>query len=111
MARAGARLGQPILGGRTMSYALKRIEGICWDRRRCMVVMQSLRLMVLSGVLRRAEVDPPQYLDDCADSEMNAITAASLSSLPFSSGDALSWFTRLLHRQTDLAINHARHTT
>jgi hypothetical protein len=94
-----------------MSYAVKRIEGICWDRRRCMVVMQSLRLMVLSGVLRRAEVDPPQYLDDCAGSETDADTAASLSSLPLGSVNAQSWFTRLFHRRTNFVINHARHTT
>jgi hypothetical protein len=94
-----------------MSYAMKRIEGLCWDRRRCMVVMQSLRLMVLSGVLRRAEVDPPQYLDDCADSKTDADTVALLSSLPLSSLDELSWFTRLFHRRTDVIINHARHTT
>jgi hypothetical protein len=93
-----------------MNYAMKRIEGICWDHRRCMVVMQSLRLMVLSGVLRRAEVDPPQYLDDCADSETDADTAASLSSLPLGSVDVQSWLTRLFHRRADLIINHARHT-
>jgi hypothetical protein len=94
-----------------MSYAMKRIEGLCWDRRRCMVVMQSLRLMVLSRVLRRAEVDPPQYLDDCAGSETDADTAASLSSVPLGSLDELSWFTRLFHRRTDSIIHHARHTT
>jgi hypothetical protein len=76
-----------------------------------MVVMQSLRLMVLSGVLRRAEVDPPQYLDDCADSETDAARAASLSSLPFGGIDAQSWFTRLFYRRADLVIHHARHTT
>jgi hypothetical protein len=94
-----------------MSYAMKRIEGICWESRRCMVVMQSLRLMVLSGVLRRAEVDPPQYLDVCAGSETDADTAASLSSVLHGSVDSQSWFTRLFHRRADLIIHHARHTT
>jgi hypothetical protein len=94
-----------------MNYAMRQIEGICWDRRRCIVVMQSLRLMVLSGVLRRAEVDPPQYLDDCADSETDADIAASLSSSPLGSGDAQSWFTRLFHRRTNSPFIHARHTT
>ena len=91
-----------------MTHTMKRIEGICWDRRHCMVVMQSLRLMVLSGVLRRAEVDPPQHRDDCVDIEVNP--EESLSMPPVTLAEQ-GWVTRFFHRRDYSPFTHTRHTT
>ena len=92
-----------------MSYAMRRTEGIRRDRWRRMVVMRSLEMMVMNGVVRRAEVDPPRHLNDCADIE--ADPESSLSSVPFVNLEEQSWFTRFSCRQTELVFRHARHTT
>jgi len=97
-----------------MKYARRRTEGIRWDRWHRMVVMRSLQMMVMSGVIRRAEVlhraevDLPQHRDDCADIE--ADPEASLS-MPPGIFDEQGWFTRFVRRRADLLINHERHTT
>jgi hypothetical protein len=90
-----------------MKYAMRRTEGIRWDRWHRMVVMRSLQMMLMSGVIRRAEVDLPQHRDDCADIE--ADPEASLSMPPVIS-DEQGWFTRFVRRRADLLINHERHT-
>jgi len=92
-----------------MSYAIRRTEGIRWDRWRRMVALRSLELMVMNGVVRRAEVDPPRHLDDCADIE--ADPESSLASMPPVNLEEQSWFTRFSCRQTDPSFTHARHTT
>ena len=112
MARSGARLGQPMVmvkdAGR-MNNAIRRTKSIRSDHRRRMVVMQSLRLMVTSGVVRRAEMEPPRHPDDCADIE--ADPQASVVSIPPVNLDEPGWFTRFFCRQTDSSFTHARHTT
>jgi len=92
-----------------MKYAMRRAKSVRWDRWHRMVVMRSLELMVMNGVVRRAEADPPQHLDDCADVE--ADPEASLSSIPPVNLDEQGWFTRFFRRRADVLINHARHTT
>ena len=92
-----------------MKYAMKRTEGIRWDRWRRRIVTRSLEMMVMNGVVRRAEVDPPRYLNDCTDLE--ADPEASLSSMPSVNLEELSWFTRFSSRQTESPFTHARHTT
>jgi hypothetical protein len=92
-----------------MKHAMRRTEGIRWDRWHRMVMMRSLELMVLNGVVRSAEVDPPQHLANRADSE--AVPRASLPSLPLVQLDEQGWFTRFFRRRTDLHITQARHTT
>jgi hypothetical protein len=95
-------------------YAMRRTEGIRWDRWHRKVVMRSLQMMVMSGVIRRAEVihhagvDLLQHRDDCADIESD--TEASLS-MPPVIFDEQGWFTRFVRRRADLLINHERHTT
>jgi hypothetical protein len=92
-----------------MKHVMRRTEGIRWDRWHRMVVMRSLELMVLNGVVRSAEVDPPQHLANRADSE--TVPRASLPSLPLVQLDEQGWFTRFFRRRTDLHITQARHTT
>lgn len=44
--------------------------------------MRSLQLMVLNGVVRRAEVDPPQHRDDCEDIETDTDRGTPAASMP-----------------------------
>jgi hypothetical protein len=91
-----------------MTYGRGRTTGILRNRWHRMVVMQSLRMMVLSGVVRRAEVDPPRHLNDAAD--IQAVPEASLpSSLPVNYGEQ-GWFTRFFRRRAHSSYTHARHT-
>jgi predicted alpha/beta hydrolase len=92
-----------------MKHVMRRTEGIRWDRWHRMVMMRSLELMVLNGVVRSAEVDPPQHFANRADSE--AVPRASLPSFPLVQLDEQGWFTRFFRRRTDLHITQARHTT
>lgn len=43
-----------------MKTATKRKAGVKWDLWRRAVSVQSLQMMVMSGVVRRADLDPPQ---------------------------------------------------
>jgi predicted alpha/beta hydrolase len=92
-----------------MKYDRRRTEGIRWDRWHRMAMMRSLELMVLNGVVRRAEVDPPQHFANRADSE--AVPRASLPSLPLVQLDEQGWFTRFFRRRADAPFTHVRHTT
>ena len=93
----------------SMNHAMRRTEGIRWDRWHRMVVTRSLQMMVMSGVVRRAEVDPPQHLDDRA--YMEADPEASLSSIQPVIVDEEGWFTRFVSRRSDSSFTHAGHTT
>ena len=42
-----------------MKRTMRRRAGIPWEQWRRMVVLQSLQMMVMSGVVRRADLDPP----------------------------------------------------
>ncbi len=93
-----------------MKYARRRTEGIRWDRWHRMVVMKSLQMMVLSGVVRRAEVDPPLHRDDCVNIETDPEALVSISMPPVIVDDQ-GWFTRFIHRRADSLFTQARHTT
>jgi hypothetical protein len=93
-----------------MEHAKRETVGIRWDRWHRRVVMQSLRMMVMSGVVRHAEVDPPQHCDDHEDIETEPESAFSISLRPVSI-DEQGWFTRLLCRRVGSPFTHARHTT
>jgi hypothetical protein len=71
--------------------------------------MRSLEMLVTSGVVRRAEIDPPQHDDKCSDSE--AGPEASVLSLPAVNLDAQGWFSRFVRRRADSPFTHVRHTT
>ena len=71
--------------------------------------MRSLEMLVTSGVVRRAEVDPPLHLDERSESEMSP--EASVSSLPAVSLNAEGWFTRFFRRRVSSPFTHVRHTT
>ena len=43
-----------------MKAVAKRKAGVKWDLWRRAVSFQSLQMMVMSGVVRRADLDPPQ---------------------------------------------------
>ncbi len=87
---------------------MRRTGGIRWDRWHRKVVIRSLQMMVMSRVLRRAEIDPPQCREDCRDIEMEK--EASLS-LPSVICNEQGWFTRFFHRWADSSFIHERHTT
>ena len=112
MARSGDGLDYPILAtkdSRPVKYDMRRTQGVRWDCRHGMVAVRSLELMVMNGVVRRAEVDPPQHLDDCADIDRDI--AASLASIPPSIVDRQGWFTRFFRRRIESPFTHARHMT
>jgi hypothetical protein len=44
---------------RRVKHTVRRAAGISWEQWHRMVVMQSLKMMVMSGVVRRADLDPP----------------------------------------------------
>jgi hypothetical protein len=92
-----------------VKYAMRQTKDMSWNRRRRKVMMQSLRLMVTSGVVRRAEMDPPQHRADYAGIE--ADPEASVSSMLPVNLDEQSWFTRFISRRAESLFTHARHTT
>lgn len=71
--------------------------------------MRSLEMLVTSGVVRRAEVDPPQHLDERPDSDTSP-EAPGLS-LPADNLDAQGWLSRFVRRLADSPFKHVRHTT
>ena len=92
-----------------MKDVKKGTRGIRWNRWRRRMVMRSLEMLVTSGVVRRAEVDPPQHCDECPDIEMDL--EVSISSMPAVDLDAPGWFTRFVRRRVGSPFTHARHTT
>ena len=54
-----------------MKRAMKRTAGISWERWHRMVVTQSLQMMVMSGVVRRADLDPPLVHLDSVQGELD----------------------------------------
>ncbi|MEP6891075.1 MAG: hypothetical protein ABI955_10330, partial [Nitrospirota bacterium] len=105
----GAGLDLPILTAkevRLMKYAMRRTRGTRRDR---MAAMRSLQLMVVNGVIRRAEVFPHRNLDKYVD--LDADPEASLSSLSAVTPDQHSWFARFSSRPADLPLTHARNAT
>ncbi|MBC7838073.1 MAG: hypothetical protein H7Y39_05465 [Nitrospiraceae bacterium] len=74
-----------------------------------MATMRSLQLMVVNGVIRRAEVFPHRNLDKYVD--LDADPEASLSSLSAVTPDQRSWFARFSSRPADSFLTHARNAT
>ena len=91
-----------------MKYVKKGTKGIHWGRWRRKMVMRSLEMLVTSGVVRHAEIDPPEYRHECLDSE--AGPEASVLS-PAVDIDAQGWFNRFIRRRGDSPLTHVRHTT
>lgn len=87
-----------------MPYTMR---GTIAARRNRMTTMRSLQLMVINGVIRRAEVFPHRNLDKYVD--LDADPEASLSSLSAVTPD--SWFARFSSRQADFPLTHARNAT
>jgi hypothetical protein len=92
-----------------MKHAMRRTKGIRWDRWHRMVVLRSLQLMVMNGVVRRAEVDPPQHLNDCAEVDTDPEASLSIAMAPVIV-DEQGWFTRFFRRRADSPFTDARHT-
>lgn len=89
-----------------MTYTMR---GATAARRNRMAAMRSLQLMVVNGVIRRAEVFPHRNLDKYVD--LDADPEASLSSLSTITPDPHSWFARFSSRPADLPLTHARNAT
>lgn len=93
-----------------MEHAKRETVGIRWDGWHRRVEMQSLRMMVMSGVVCHAAVDPSQHRDDRIDIEMEPESAFSVS-LPPVIIDEQGCLTRLLHRRAGSPFTYARQTT
>ncbi len=89
-----------------MTYTMR---GTIAARRNRMATMRSLQLMVINGVIRRAEVFPHRNLDKYVD--LDADPEASLSSLSAVTPDQYSWFARFSSRSADSTLTHARNAT
>ncbi len=89
-----------------MPYTMR---GTIAARRNRMTTMRSLQLMVINGVIRRAEVFPHRNLDKYID--LDADPEASLSSLSAITPDQHSWFASFSSRPADLPLTHARNAT
>ena len=89
-----------------MKYAMRRTRGTRRDR---MATMRSLQLMVVNGVIRRAEVFPHRNLDKYVD--LDADPEASWSSLSAVTPDQRSWFARFSSQPADSPLTHARNAT
>jgi len=74
-----------------------------------MATMRSLQLMVVNGVIRRAEVFPHRNLDKYVDLDANP--EASLSLLSDVTPDQRSWFARFSSQPVDSPLTHARNAT
>jgi hypothetical protein len=94
---------------RPIKYGVRRDTGIRWDRWNRKVTMHSLQLMVMNGVVRSAEIDPPRYRAGRPD--VKAKTTASQLSRPPVDLAGQGWFTKLFRRRADVPIHHVRHTT
>jgi hypothetical protein len=89
-----------------MAYTMR---GTIAARRNRMATMRSLQLMVINGVIRRAEVFPHRNLDKYVD--LDADPEASLSSLSAVTHHQHSWFARFSSRLADSSLTHARNAT
>ena len=89
-----------------MTYTMRRTTAA---RRNRMAIMRSLQLMVVNGVIRRAEVFPHRNLDKYVD--LDAYPEASLSSLSAVTPDQRSWFARFSSQPDNSPLTHARNAT
>ena len=89
-----------------MKYTMRRTTAA---RRNRMATMRSLQLMVVNGVIRRAEVFPHRNLDKYVD--LDAYPEASLSSLSAVTPDRHRWFALFSSRPADSPLTHARNAT
>jgi hypothetical protein len=89
-----------------MTYTMR---GTIAARRDRIAAMRALQLMMINGVIRRAEVFPHRNLDKYVD--LDADPEASLSSLSAVTHDQHSWFARFSSRPADSTLTHARNAT
>ena len=89
-----------------MTYTMR---GTTAARRNRMATMRSLQLMVVNGVIRRAEVFPHRNLDKYVD--LDADPEASWSSLSAVTSDQRSWFARFSSQPDVSPLTHARSAT
>lgn len=94
---------------RASTYDARRDTGIRWDRWNRKVTMQSLQLMVMNGVVRSAEIDPPRYRAGRPD--VKAKTTVPQLSIASVDPAGQGWFSKLFRRRADPLIHHVRHTT
>jgi hypothetical protein len=89
-----------------MKYIMRRTAETRWKR---LVMMRSLQLMMMNGVIRRAEVYPHRNLDKYVD--LDADPETSLSSMPVITLDEQRGFARFPGRHLDSPFTHARQAT
>lgn len=89
-----------------MNDAMIRTVNIRGDLRRRTTVLRTLQLMVMNGVVRRAETDLPRHPADSAESETDG--AALGSPMPPDTHEP-TWFTRFFRRRGESPFKRARH--
>ncbi len=92
-----------------MNDGKRRTAGIRWDRWHRLVTMQSLEMMVMNRVLRRAEIDPPRRRNDATDSRVGPDRPVSF--LTPVNADEQGWFTRFFRRRAESSFTHMRPRT
>lgn len=75
-----------------MKAVAKRKAGVKWDLWRRAVSFESLQMMVMSGVVRRADLDPPQNPDRTGYWHREAVKFA----VPQESASEQGWISRMI---------------
>lgn len=85
-----------------MKRTMRRTAGISWEQRHRMVVMQSLQMMVMSGVVRRADLAPPLVPLDAAPGGLDGQGGSDASNDTAEPG----WFARMFFSREHLLRLH-----
>jgi hypothetical protein len=88
---------------RSMKHTMRRTAGISWEQWHHMVVMQSLKMMVMSGVVRRADLDPPLVHFDSMNGRPEG-QGGDQTSVGSKAGPG--WFSRMFFRREHLLRYH-----
>lgn len=86
-----------------MNRTMRRTAGISWEQWHRMVVMQSLQMMVMSGVVRRADLDPPP---DRHNSAQDGPDGQGGDDTPVGGLAEPGWFARMIFSREYLLRQH-----
>jgi len=90
-----------------MKNVIRRTKGIRWDLWHRTAVRQSLEILVMNRVVRRAEVDPPRYRNGIPAIRVDRNATSAYS--PSVNFGGQGWFTRFFRRRADPSITYMRH--
>ena len=86
-----------------MKRTMKRTAGISWEQWHRMVMMQSLQMMVISGVVSRADLNPPLVHLNSAQCGQDGQDGEETSA---GSMAELGWFARMFFSRERLLRHH-----